>query len=101
MTILLNTLIVCHLEVIYNDRGSPVSGLWSHALHDAPGNLGYRPGQRVAGHNVDLQFIRLDDNPKDLFTALVGRGLDETSAPQRMYSLGGEGRFGGGPRQLQ
>src|SRR5918992_91359 len=101
MTILLNTLIVCHLEVFYHDRGSPAAGLWSHALHDAPGYLGYRLGQRIAGHDVDLQFLGLDDHPGDLLAALVGRGLDETPAPHGMDPFGREGRLGSGPRQLQ
>jgi hypothetical protein len=63
MANLLNTLIFRHLEVFDHHVGPPPAGLGSDTLHDFSCYLGYRLGERVPGHDVDLQLLGSDDNP--------------------------------------
>jgi hypothetical protein len=100
MNILLKTLIVGHLEIVYYHRGLAPAGLRRDALPYALGDLGYRPGQRVAGDDVDPQVFWTYHHPRDFLAALVGCGLDEASVPEGIDPFCREGRHRGDPREL-
>src|SRR5918999_64579 len=100
ITILLKTLIFAHLEVLdYHPNPAP-AGLWRHALPYSFGDLWYRPRQRIPGDDVDLQILWIDHHPRDLLTALVGRGLNVAPTPHGVDSFGREGRLSRDPREL-
>src|ERR687893_56034 len=100
MTIRLKILICAHLQVVNHHGGPPASGLRTETLPDALGDLGYRFGQRPAHYDVHLHLVRVDHDAGDLLGAFVGRGLDEPAAAHGVDPFCGEGRHGGGPREL-
>src|SRR5215212_1218692 len=97
---LLKTLIVGHLEIVYYHHGLASAGLRRDALPYALGDLGYPPGQRVAGDDVDPQVFCTYDDPRDFLAALVGCGLGVTAATHGVDPFGGEGRYRCGPREF-
>src|SRR5215210_218342 len=100
MNILLKTLIFGHLEIVdYHPHLAP-AGLQRHALPNVLGYLRYWPWQRIPGDDVDLEVIGPDHHPRDLLAALVGRGLDVAPRPKGVDPFGREGRYRGGPREL-
>src|SRR5215207_2033559 len=100
ITILLKILIFGHLKVLDYHRGLASAGLGCHALPYIFGDLGYRPGQRVSGDDVDLHIVGTDHYPRDFLAALVGRSLDVASAPHGVDPFGGESRDRRGPREF-
>src|SRR5215218_8019933 len=100
ITILLKTLIFAHLEVLDYHHGPAPAGLRRHALSYVFGDLWYRPWQRVAGDDVDLQILWTDHHPRDFLAALVGCSLDEAPTPHGMDPFGRQGRLDRGPREL-
>src|SRR5918998_4716655 len=99
-TIRLKILIGAHLQVVDHDRGLPPTGLGSHALDDAGGYVGDRPGQRPTNHDVDLHLVGAYHHAGDFLGAVVGSGLDEATAAHGVDPFRGEGRHGRGPCSL-
>src|SRR5918994_6146081 len=100
MNTLLKTLIAYHLEIVYYHRGLASAGLRRDALPNVLGDLGYRPGQRVAGDDVDLQVFGTNHHPRDLLAPFVGGRLEVAPATHGIDPVCGEGRYGGAPRQF-
>src|SRR4028118_1923284 len=93
----LKILIGAHLQVVDHHGGPPPAGLRRDALDDVAGYLGDGLGQRPADDDVDFHRVWTDHHTGDLLGAVVGRGLDVTTAAHGVDPFRGEGPPRGGP----